>query len=626
MCGIAGFVSCRPVAGCEAILRNMATRIAHRGPDDEGFLVSSTPDQQTHVGLAHRRLSIIDLESGHQPQENEDGSVTVIFNGEIYNFQKLRTELEAHGHKFRTRSDTEVIVHAYEQWGTDCATRFRGMFAFALWDERAGRLFLARDRFGKKPLFLYCCEDTLVFGSEIKSILEFPGVSRAVNTSVIADYLQYRYVPGPETLFAGIRKLAPGSYLLWERKRIVERRFAWPPDGAVPDKSCSVADVPAAFLATLDEAVSLRMISDVPFGAFLSGGIDSSAIVGLMCRHSSQRIKTFSVGFAESAYSELAYARTVAERFMTQHHELVVRQEDLVTQLPMLTRLRDAPVAEPSDVPIYMLSCEAAKTVKMVLTGEGSDEILGGYPKHVFERFVPCYQRIPRVLRRQLVEPLTTMLPYGFRRAKTAIATLGVEERTDRYPRWFGALGREEIAALLALPLPQKEEAAEPQFGSAAGNSSLRSILFFDQISWLPDNLLERGDRMTMGASIEARMPFMDHVLAEFISSLPDSWRIHGFRSKWVLRAAMRSVLPPEILQRPKIGFRVPVNEWFRTSMRDFLLDHVRDPNMRTRNYFRRDALTRYVDEHLTGRQNHEKLLWTLLSLELWHREYGFSA
>lgn len=626
MCGIAGFASSGPVVDCEAILRIMAARLAHRGPDDEGFLVSSTPDQQAYVGLAHRRLSIIDLESGHQPQENEDGSVTVIFNGEIYNFQELRTELAAHGHSFRTRSDTEVIVHAYEQWGADCTTRFRGMFTFALWDERAGRLFLARDRFGKKPLFLCSRGGILVFGSEIKSLLEFPGVRREVNASAIVDYLQYRYVPGPETLFAGIRKLAPGSYLIWERGRTIERRFAWPPDRDPRDESCSVADVPGAFLAVLDEAVRIRMISDVPFGAFLSGGIDSSAVVALMCRHSSTRIKTFSVGFAESAYSELAYARTVAERLMTQHHELIVGQEDLVAKLPMLIRLRDAPVAEPSDVPIYMLACEAAKTVKMVLTGEGSDEMLGGYPKHAFEKLVPCYQHIPRALRRHLIEPLTSMLPYRFRRAKTAIATLGLEERGDRYPRWFGALGRAEVSELLTLPVPDTEAADAPQFNTSPGNSSLRSILFFDQTSWLPDNLLERGDRMTMGASIEARMPFMDHVLAAFVSGLPDSWRIRGFQSKRVLRASMRSVLPTEILTRRKVGFRVPVNEWFRTSMREFLLDHVGGPNMRTRSYFRDDALTKYVEEHLTGRQNHEKLLWTLLTLELWHREYGFRA
>ncbi len=339
-----------------------------------------------------------------------------------------------------------------------------------------------------------------------------------------------------------------------------------------------------------------------------------------MSRHSGQPIKTFSVGFAEAAYSELGYAKTIAEQFGTDHHELIVSQDSLMQHLPALVRYRDAPVAEPSDIPIYLLSMEARKTVKMVLTGEGSDEFLGGYPKHVFERYVAPYQRLPAVLRHGLIEPLVGALPYRFRRAKTAMVNLGLERFEERMPRWFGALSDKERAALVALPA-RARGGAGLQFETPVGNSALRRILYFDQTSWLPDNLLERGDRMTMAASIEARMPFMDHELAAFVSSMPDEYRVRGRVTKWILREAMKRLLPPAILERPKVGFRVPVNEWFRTSMREYLYDHLTGADSRTIGYYHRAALLKLLDEHVSGRQNHEKLLWSLLNLELWHRE-----
>jgi asparagine synthase (glutamine-hydrolysing) len=289
-------------------------------------------------------------------------------------------------------------------------------------------------------------------------------------------------------------------------------------------------------------------------------------------------------------------------------------------------RFRDAPVAEPSDIPIYLLSVEARRTVKMVLTGEGSDEFLGGYPKHVMEQYVHAYQRLPGALRHGLIEPLSRSLPYGFRRVKTAVANLGLSSRFERLPRWFGALSNSERSQLLDFPAPAIGQESAVQFDTAPGNSALRDILYFDQTSWLPDNLLERGDRMTMAASLEARMPFMDHQLAAFVSGLPDSWRVQGRTTKRILREAMRRLLPPAILQRPKVGFRVPVNEWFRGSMRGYLTDHLTGNDSRTRDYYHSQALQRYLDEHMSGRQNHEKLLWCLLNLEIWHREYGVSA
>lgn len=604
----------------------MADAIRHRGPDDEGFLETATRDGKFQVGLAHRRLSIIDLSTGHQPMSNEDGRIQIVFNGEIYNFQGLRDELIQLGYRFRTQSDTETIIHAYEEWGSKCISRFRGMFAFAIWDANREQLFLARDRYGKKPLFLYERDGQLVFASEIKAILAFPGVQVKVDQDALWDYFAYRYVPAPATLFAGIRKLMPGSYAIWERGKLTETCYFRPADRCIRQEAVLPTDPVATFLEHLDEAVRIRMISDVPFGAFLSGGIDSSAVVGLMSRHSDLAIKTFSVGFAESAYSELGYASTIATLFKTDHHELTITQRDFLENLPKLVRSRDAPVAEASDIPIYLLSAEARRTVKMVLTGEGSDEFLGGYPKHVYERYVADYQHIPRYFRNGLIEPLCRALPYGARRIKTAIANFSICDRAERMPRWFGALSKDERRHLLAFTAHGQDPTTAVQFATENGNSALRNILYFDQTSWLPDNLLERGDRMTMAASIEARMPFMDHELAAYASSLPDEWRVSGRVTKRILREAMKRLLPPAILERPKVGFRVPINEWFRGSLRGYLTDQLTGPDARTRAYYQPEVLRRYLQEHFSGRQNHEKLLWCLLNLEIWHREYNVFA
>jgi asparagine synthase (glutamine-hydrolysing) len=621
MCGIAGFVAREAIRDLSVVLRSMADVIAHRGPDDEGFYEAATKSGVSRVGLAHRRLSIIDLSAGHQPIGNEDGSIQIVFNGEIYNFVTLREELISRGHRFATASDTETIVHAYEEYGDDCVTHLRGMFSFAIWDVKRDRLFLARDRFGKKPLFI--CEQggNLLFASEIKSLLAYPGIHTEVNRDAVWDYLAYRYVPGPATLFSGIHKLPPGSIAVWEHGKLHEHCYYTPPDRQAWGEREPPPEPVGRFLELLDESVKIRMVSDVPFGAFLSGGIDSSAIVGLMARHSSLPVKTFSVGFAESSYSELGYASVIARQFKTEHHEVTVSQNHLMEELPALVRYRDAPVSEPSDIPIYLLSREARRVVKMVLTGEGSDEFLGGYPKHVFERYAASYQMLPGVLRHGLIEPLAHALPYRFRRAKTAIVNLGLEDRQDRMPRWFGALSGKERDELAAIR-PAAGRRSGVQFDTPVESSALRRILYFDQTSWLPDNLLERGDRMTMAASIEARMPFMDHELAAYVSSLPDHYRVRGRQTKWILREAMKRLLPEAILERPKVGFRVPVNEWFRGPMRDYLYDHLTGPGSRTRDYYNRVALDRILTEHVQGQQNNEKLLWSLLNLEIWHRQY----
>jgi asparagine synthase (glutamine-hydrolysing) len=622
MCGIAGWVA-RPQSMLTVqTLESMLQAIAHRGPDDEGTCCFGSPGTGHQVFLGHRRLAIIDPEGARQPMCDAAAGLALTFNGEIYNFRELRAELGQLDYRFARDSDTEVLLRAYQHWGGEVVHHLRGMFAFAVWDAPNERLFLARDRFGEKPLFLHENGSGLYFASEIKALLRIPGIKAAVNPEAVWDYLAYHYVPGPKTLFTGIRKLMPGTVAIWERGKLREERYWTAPDRNPCPLQRPRGDAVATFLSRLDEAVKLQMVSDVPFGAFLSGGLDSSTIVALMSRHNST-VRTFSAGFAEGSYSELGYAAQVARHFGTQHHEIVVQHRDIIERLPQLVAYRDAPVSEPSDIPIYLLAREAARSVKMVLTGEGSDEILGGYPKHIAERFARGYQLLPRHVRHRFIEPLAHALPYGFRRIKTAVTNLNIEDCPERYVRWFGALNRSERDRLSVLRLNGTPVLDAPPFDADPQASTLRRILYFDQTSSLPDNLLERGDRMTMAASIEARVPFLDHELAAFVSSLPDAFRIRGLHSKWVLREAGKQLLPECILARPKVGFRVPVNEWFRGGMREYLLDHLQGGSSVTRRYYDARVLDQVLAEHLNGRQNHEKLLWMLLNLEIWHRQYA---
>ncbi|MGH9681501.1 MAG: asparagine synthase (glutamine-hydrolyzing), partial [Candidatus Acidiferrales bacterium] len=624
MCGVAGFILPGQPRDAGQRLKAMTDRIRHRGPDGEGFFLQSSADGRYTIGLGHRRLAIIDLATGDQPITHQSAGVTLVFNGEIYNFRELRAALEAKGHRFRTTSDTEVLLNAYVEWGPRCVERFRGMFAFALWDDKRQRLVLARDHFGKKPFFILESGGKVLFGSEIKAILSFGDATPSLDRASLADYFVYRYVPAPNTLFAGIRKLMPGSYAVWEKGHLTETAFYRPPYGEAPDLA-SIADPVTAFTERLDEAVRVRMVSDVPFGAFLSGGLDSSAIVALMSRHSAQPINTFSVGFREARYSELPYAATIARQFDTNHTELTIAADDLMQHLPTLIEHGDAPVADPSNIPLYLISRAAANSVKMVLTGEGSDELLAGYPKHSAERFVALYQRmVSATLHRRLVEPLMRLLPYEFRRVKIMAAAIGLRDPQERLPRWLGALSFAERDRLLDETVPRRAVDARP-FEASPRRSALERALYFDQTSWLPDNLLERGDRISMAASIEARMPFMDTELAELVARLPDSWRIRGLVQKYILRSAMAETLPPVILDRPKVGFRVPVNEWFRGPMRAFIRDHISGQRSLCRELCDGRQIEQVLREHESGRQNHEKLLWTLVNLELFQERYALA-
>jgi asparagine synthase (glutamine-hydrolysing) len=602
----------------EARLRALTDTLQHRGPDGSG--VWTTTSGRHEVAFGHRRLSIIDLGGGHQPMTSPDGRLTLTFNGEIYNYVELREELRARGHAFRTDSDTEVLIEAYRAWGEDGLGRLRGMFAFALFDHDRQRVLLARDPFGKKPLFLAPCPGGFAFASEVGALLALPGTDRGLDWAALDAFLIDRYVPGPATLFQGIRKLPPGGLGVWENGALAIRRTFTPPLATVAPDLRDFPEAVRLFSAAFDEAVSLRMRSDAPFGAFLSGGIDSSAVVSAMSRHAKGPVRTFAVGFAEEAYSELDHARTVARHFGTAHTERVITPADFFDAWPEALRHGGMPLANTSDVPIYLLSRLARESVKMVLTGEGADEVLGGYPKHRAEGWIGRYTDwVPGPVHDRLVGPALGALPYGLRRVKVLAAALGERDPRARQRRWFGGMNEAARAALTGRP---SLEAPDGFPFSIETPSALRRTLFFDQTSWLPDNLLERGDRMMMAASIEGRMPFMDVELARLVARFPDRFLTGHRKGKAVLRAAMAEVLPPDILTRKKIGFRVPVEAWLRGPYRGHLHDLLEAPGSEIRRILDPAVLDRLAREHVEGRQNHEKVLWSLLNLELFLRTF----
>ncbi len=553
---------------------------------------------------------------------DRSGRYQIVFNGEIYNFKILRQTLQELGHELHSTSDTEVLLHAYIEWKTDCVSYLVGMYAVAIWDNEEGTLFIARDRFGKKPLYYTQTPDgDFVFGSEIAGLLGHPDVSRALDVNSLRTLLAWRYAPGPDTLFSDIKKLPPASYMIWSDGALTIEQYWTPPDAHIAPPTYSEADPLPGFETLLSQSVADRLVSDVPFGAFLSGGIDSSAIVAFMRQHLDGReLKTFSVGFGHPDYDELNYAREVAELFATHHTEVIVKAADIPELLPRLTEIRGAPITEPSDVALYLLAREANKSVKMVLTGEGADELLGGYPKHWAEPYSLTYQKLfPNWLRKGAIDPMIEALPFSFRRLKTLAKSMGLNEREDRYPRWFGGLSQVEADALIALPFKDRPLDHDLLF-THGQTSPLRQILHFDQASWLPDNILERGDRMTMAASIEARMPFMDHRLYEFMAQLPDDWRVRRRTGKWILRKLMEGRLPDRILHRPKVGFRVPIDRWFFSELEDWVKDLLLGEDSNTRQWSNIDRLTELLKQHTEKKQNNEKILWTLVSTEIFFR------
>ena len=622
MCGIAGWIG---LAQGEATLHAMTGRISHRGPDGEGHVMLPLGDSMT-VALGHRRLSIIDLATGAQPMQSHDGRFTIVFNGEIYNYLEIRAELLARGAVLRTSSDTEVILEAWRAWGADCLDKFRGMFAFALHDGADDTVMLVRDPFGKKPVF-YSVQpagdgEGIVFGSEISALLEYPAIKAELDHESLHDYLCWRYVPGPNTFFRGIRKLAPGGLIRWQDGRWSERRYWVPPEAEGGRRLPVPADPIEGFLEVFDEAVRLRMRADVPIGAFLSGGLDSSSIVATLRHLGVPEIRTFSVGFRGDADAELPAAAETARLLETIHTPVELDTDQMLGLLPMLSRHRGAPMSETADMPIYMMSLEAARHVKVVLSGEGSDEMFAGYPKHLAETYLgPLAPSGLTTLAGRMMVASAALLPGMARRFGIAGRALSERNFEDRMIRWFGAITPAERDRMWIGPVAARSVDRMP-FSAAVGASSLRRVLHFDQTSWLPDNLLERMDTMTMAASIEARAPFMDVRLAEYASSLPEEWRIKGRTTKRIVREALRPRLPEAVLRRPKNGFRMPVAAWFRGPLRAQFDDLLLGPDAVTRDYLDRGVLLRYAGEHASGRRDHSKTLWSLFALETFMREY----
>jgi asparagine synthase (glutamine-hydrolysing) len=595
----------------------MCDVIRHRGPDDEG--VHTEPG----VGLGMRRLSIIDLSTGHQPIHNEDQTIWVVFNGEIYNYRELRRELEAAGHRFYTSSDTETIVHAYEQWGEAAFGRLRGMFGIGLWDRRKRTLLLARDRAGIKPLHYAMVGNRLYFGSEIKSLIAAGAVTREIDLGALDHYLSYLYAPRDRAIFKGVNKLPPGHYLAWKDGRIDVRQY-WQIGTAEPFRGTG-DEAAHALEAVLADAVESHMISDVPLGAFLSGGVDSSVVVGLMARASSRPVKTFSIGFDDPQFDELEHARRVAEHFGTEHHEFVVRPDGL-SILDQLIGHFDEPFADSSAIPTWYVSEIARRHVTVVLSGDGGDELFGGYDRYLPHPRVAQFDSLPVPGKRQVAGLVWPLLPHGAR-GKNFLRHVS---RSDdgRYLDSIAFFQPDEKQALYtadvrrALGRDNAENELARRFARFQALPAHSRMMRFDFETYLPEDVLTKVDRMSMAHSIESRVPLLDNEVIEFASTLPASLKIVNGRRKHVLKEAARRLLPPEILDRKKQGFGVPLGVWFRGGLADVFSDVLRSPTTRQRGYFEPSFIDRIVSEHLTAKRDHTLQLWQLLVFELWHRQY----
>jgi len=602
-------------------LRAMAATLVHRGPDDEGF------HRDDGVGIAFRRLSIIDLEKGAQPISNEDGSVWSVLNGEVYNFLDLRRELEERGHSFRTRADSEVIPHLYEEYGDSFPEKMRGMFAAAVWDGPNRRLLVARDRLGVKPLYYIDRDGVFSFASEIKALLAAGLAKREIDLQALSDYVTFRYVPAPATLFEGVMKVPQGHVLTVEEGGVRQRRY-W--DFDFTGRSArDEGEAREKLGEMLRECVKMRLMSDVPLGALLSGGIDSSMIVSVMSELMDAPVKTFSVGFEGAGpLSELPYARTVSERFGTDHYEIVVGYHDLVQNLPRLVWHQDEPVTEPAAIPTYMVSTLARRHVVVVLTGEGADELFAGYPQYGLESWSSRYRRLPSWFRDGVVRRLVGALPFGFRRLRVVERSMATARDGERWGSWFAGFSGREKQALVSDELasavedPTGERIFEMHVSRLGGAHPVEKMLYADTKVWLPDDLLMKMDKMSMAASLEARVPYLDHELVEFSAGLPLRMKLEGLQGKGILRKLAEGVLPPEIIKRKKVGFVVPINVWFRNELKPLLEATLLSERFAARGFFNRGYVERLVREHTSGKVDHRRELWTLLNLELWIRTF----
>ena len=619
MCGITGFVNRHGEPANEAVLCDQMNALIHRGPDGSGRLVN---DQ---AALGMRRLAIIDLAGGDQPMHSRDGAQHLVFNGEIYNYRELRRELQALGHSFDTDSDTEVMLRGIEQWGVrGCVERLNGMFTFAVWHSAEQRLTLVRDRLGIKPLYVYADAERLVFGSEIKAILQHPDVPRELDPHGLANFLTFGHALAPQTMFRSIRKLRPAHLLEWSAASDEVRETRYWDVPLAPIHTMNEAAAAAECYERLREAVRLQLISDVPLGAFLSGGLDSSIIVGLMTRLGAAPVRTFSVGFdAAAGFDERADARLVARHFATEHHELVVGADDMRSALQTLVYHYDEPFGDAAALPVYLLAKFARQHVTVALTGEGSDEQWAGYRRYQAELLATVYRQLPG---QQAISHLVRALPRS-RRLKQAVAALEVPNPARRYAAWLTVAHANQRATMFApdvlATLGDYDPAStyDAVFPSS-DVSNLTKMGYTDLLTWLPDTYLEKVDKATMAASLEARVPFLDHTLVEWVMRLPSHLKLRGRTTKWLLRQTFADMLPAATLRKPKQGFSVPTDPWFRGPLRQWTADILFDQRTEQRGLFNPAAIRRIYADHMSGRQVADTLLWLLLNLELWQRMY----
>jgi asparagine synthase (glutamine-hydrolysing) len=610
MCGIAGFAG-DLADGPDAAerLRRMCDAIRHRGPDDSGYYVAPG------IAIGMRRLSIIDVAGGHQPMTNEDGSVHVVFNGEIYNYQSLRDRLLAGRHRLTTRSDTETLVHLYEDHGVGFARELRGMFGFAIWDDQRRRLLVARDRLGIKPVYYWSTPNGVAFGSELRTLVTLPSFPRTLDSDAVVDYLALGYVPEPRSIFAGVRKLPPGHFLEWTRDGGVRVERYWSP-AVAENARISEDDAIAETRRLLDESVRIHMLSEVPLGAFLSGGIDSSGVVATMARLSDQPVRTFSIGFPEPEFDESKSAAEVARLLGTRHTQLIVRP-DADVLVDQVARALDEPFADPSALPTFLVSHLARRDVTVALSGDGGDELFGGYTRYFELNDVTPMPAFAR----QALRGLARSLPHGVY-GRNRLLALGHELR-GRYASTValpvreaeGGLLRDELAAR-ALPF---EQTLDRWFDDASPRDFMTQLMMVDVQSYLPGDILTKVDRMSMAHSLEARVPLLDHELAEFALSLPPSLKFRDGVGKWVLRRALADRVPSQVFGRPKQGFDVPLRDWFRGPLA-YRLDALGDESSSIFEYVEPRAVRRIVDEHRSGRRDHARAIWRLVMLDQWMR------
>lgn len=625
MCGICGklyFDNETPVE--QSLIDSMTDIMEHRGPDDRGTFASGG------VGLGHRRLSVIDLSPlGRQPMTNEDGTVMVVFNGEVYNYLELRDELLRLGHSFRSSTDTEVIVHAYEEYGTAFVERLNGMFAIGVWDERKKELVLARDRLGVKPLYYHRGRRSISFASEIKSLLADPEVPRGVDMQALSNFFTLHYVPGPRTMFSGIMKLQPG-HLMTVRGGKVEIVRYWEVRKEPALERCMLKagedEVAGHVYAALRESVRKRMQSDVPVGALLSGGLDSSAILGLMTGLAGEPVPSFTVGYSSSgddSVSEFRWSRQVASHFKSPCHEAVVTATDFLDFLPRAVWHQDEPIGEPASIPLYFVSKLAKDSgVTVLLTGEGSDELFAGYNRHWGEMLSGYYQLMPAVLRDTLLRGLVSIVPR-MPLLKKGHRSMSIDDFSSRYMSWHTVFTEEMKAGIFRGSWDRTDtftDVYEKYLGRIEGLGNLDKILLLDLNVWLPDDLLMKKDKMGMATAIEARVPFLDYTFVEMAFQIPPSLKVRKLVTKYILKKAMERLLPREIIYRKKQGFPTPISGWLRGELREFTMDTLTAPGALGHGLFDRRAVRRLVDSHMRGTQDHHRLIFPLLNFEIWHR------